>query len=153
MKAQYNPSAAPELAVIKQEVEKFLSIEDIAAPSRTYEYAMARWLYIKLAKDFTNYSTMIIGSAIKRDHSTVVHALDALGFELSYNKDLQTKYDELLIIMADALHNNTLAIIDTKINKLKNKLASLEAIKTKLNYNELTYTEFKNQGHEQVFWS
>jgi hypothetical protein len=153
MKAQYNPSAAPELAVIKQEVEKFLNIEDIAAPSRTHEYAMSRWLYMKLAKDFTNYSTMIIGSAINRDHSTVVHALDALNFELSYNKDLQTKYDDLLIIMADTLHNNTLAIIDTKINKLKTRLASLRAIKTKLNYNELTYAEFKNQGHGQVFWS
>lgn len=153
MKAQYNSSAAPELAVIKQEVEKFLNIEDIAAPSRTHEYAMSRWLYMKLAKDFTNYSTMIIGSAINRDHSTVVHALDALNFELSYNKDLQTKYDDLLIIMADTLHNNTLAIIDTKINKLKTRLASLRAIKTKLNYNELTYAEFKNQGHGQVFWS
>lgn len=153
MKAQYNPSAAPELAVIKQEVEKFLNIEDIASKSRTYEYAMARWLYIKLAKDFTNYSTMIIGSAIKRDHSTVVHALDALNFELSYNKDLQTKYDELLIILADALHNNTLQVLETKITKLKTKLASLEAIKTKLSYDNPTHSEFKNQSYEQVFWS
>lgn len=153
MKTLYNEAAAPELAVIKREVENFLEIPDIGAPLRTTEYAMARWLYAKLAREFTNYSMLIIASAINRDHSTVVHALSVIDFEMTYNKTLQAKYDELLIILADALHNNTLSIIETKITKLKTKLASLEAIKTKLKYNEPTYTEFENQKHEQVFWS
>lgn len=145
MKKQYNYKEAPELAIIKKEVEDYLDIEDIGVSLRTTEYALARWLYMKLAKEFTNYSTMVIASAVRRDHSTVVHALQSFDFEVMYNKSLQAKYDELVIIIIDKLQTDSLKTIETKITKLTNQLAILNMRRTKLIENAITYTKQQNQ--------
>jgi len=93
-----------------------------------------------------------IGKTINRDHSTVVHALKSLDFEFAYNKDLQTKYDDLSIIVMLTIKTFTIEDIDKKISDLQNTLSKLKIQRKKI-IDESTYTEFENQKDVQIFWS
>lgn len=153
MKTKFNARLYPELKVIKDEVELFTEIDDIGSKCRTYEHTMARWLYIRLAKEFTNYSTMAIGSAINRDHSTVVHAVNKYDFEFSINKKLQTKYDDLAIIIMNKTNQDSIDRINKRIAELENYIERLSKRKNTLIKYAITHPEFENQKNEQIFWS
>ena len=113
---------------------------------------MARWLYCKLCREYTNATMSAIGKIINRDHSTVVHAIKSLEFEFAYNKDLQTKYDDLSIIVVSKIKMFSLDEIEKLINDFTNKLNMLKLQRKKI-INESTYSEFQDQKDVQVFWS
>lgn len=153
MKIKYNQELYPELNVIKNETEKITGIEDISCKARARQYVFARWLYIKAARDFTDYSLMNIASAIGRDHATAVHAIRNMDFDFKYDPELQTQYDELSIILTNKLQINTIEHIDKRIHKLEVALKKLTERRLKLiNYESLD-PKFQNQKNEQIFWS
>jgi hypothetical protein len=153
MKTELKLNTHKALQLIKNETEKITGIEDISSKTRTRELVFARHIYIKAAREFTDYPTVMIGAAINRDHSTIVHALSNMEFDFKYDKDLQTKYDKLAIILTNKLNINAIENLDTQINRLQYQLHTLQKRKqTLINY-ESTNTEFKNQKNIQVFWS
>lgn len=141
-----------DLQKIKFLVEKEFKIEDISTEKRNYQFSVARWFYCKLAREHTDMTTKKIGEQINRDHSTVVYALKNIPFELQYNKDLQTKYDSLEIIVMSEINKQTVEDIDNQIEILKSRILKLETKKQKLSY-EFTNSKFKDQKNEQIFWS
>lgn len=141
-----------ELLKIKKAVEEYTGIEDIGVKDRSHDIAMARWLYCKLCREHTNGTMSAIGKLINRDHSTVVHAVKSLEFEFLYNKDLQTKYDDLSIIVVSKIKMFSLDEIERLIIDFTNKLQMLKLQRNKL-LNESTYTELENQKDVQIFWS
>jgi len=141
-----------ELLKIKSIVEEYTEIEDIGIKERTHELSMARWLYCKLCREYTPATMSAIGKTINRDHSTVVHAVKSLEFEFAYNKDLQTKYDDLSIIVVSKIKTFSLDEIEKLIVNFTNKLNILKLQRNKL-LNESTYAELEDQKDVQVFWS
>lgn len=153
MRIEFDNGKCKVLELIKHETEKITGIEDISSLCRTRPNVMARWLYIKAAREFTDNSTLLIGSAIKRDHSTVVHALANMDFDFKYDKDLQTQYDELAIILTDKLNINAVRTLEDQIKLLQDRLHKLQLRKQKLINNELINSEQQDQKDLQVFWS
>jgi hypothetical protein len=153
MKTELRLNTHKALHLIKYETEKITGIEDIGSKTRSREYVFARYIYIKAAREFTDYPTIMIGAAINRDHSTVVHALDKMDWDFKYDKDLQTKYDQLAIILTNKLNINAIENLDAQINRLLDQLNTLQKRRqTLINY-ESTNTELKDQKNQQVFWS
>ena len=141
-----------DLLFIKRTVENVTGIEDLATRNRAYEVTMARWLYIKIARENTKHSLKSIGNVIDRDHATVLHGTRNVDFELSYNSDLQTKYDKALIISLSKLNTQNIEQIDQRISELKSELFKLE-VKRKSILNEFIDAKQQDQKNEQVFWS
>jgi len=141
-----------DLLFIKKTVENVTGIEDLATRNRAYEVTMARWLYIKIARENTKHSLKSIGNVIDRDHATVLHGTKNVDFELSYNSDLQTKYDKALIISLSKLNTQNIEQIDQRISELKSELLKLE-IKRKNILNEFTDAKQQDKKDVQVFWS
>jgi len=141
-----------DLLFIKKTVENVTGIEDLATRNRAYEVTMARWLYIKIARENTKHSLKSIGNVIDRDHATVLHGTKNVDFELSYNSDLQTKYDKALIISLSKLNTQNIEQVDQRISELKSELLKLE-IKRKSILNEFTDAKQQDQKDVQVFWS
>jgi len=141
-----------ELLKIKKAVEEYTGIEDIGVKDRSHDIAMARWLYCKLCREHTNGTMSAIGKLINRDHSTVVHAVKSLEFEFAYNKDLQTKYEDLSIIVVSKIKMFSLDEVERLIIDFTNKLQMLKLQRKKL-LNESTYSELEDQKDVQVFWS
>lgn len=153
MKIKYNQELYPELEIIKNETEKITGIEDISCKARARHNVFARWLYIKAARDFTDYSLMNIASAIGRDHATAVHAVRNMDFDFKYDPELQTQYDELSIILTNKLQYDTIKHIDKRIHKLEVALKKLTERRSKLINYESINPKFQNQKNEQIFWS
>jgi hypothetical protein len=141
-----------DLLFIKRTVENVTGIEDLATRNRAYEVTMARWLYIKIARENTKHSLKSIGNVIDRDHATVLHGTRNVDFELTYNSDLQTKYDKALIISLSKLNTQNIEQIDQRISELKSELLKLE-VKRKSILNEFIDSKQQDQKNEQVFWS
>ena len=141
-----------DLLFIKRTVENVTGIEDLATRNRAYEVTMARWLYIKIARENTKHSLKSIGNVIDRDHATVLHGTRNVDFELSYNSDLQTKYDKALIISLSKLNTQNIEQIDQRISELKSELFKLE-VKRKSILDEFIDAKQQDQKNEQVFWS
>jgi DNA-binding transcriptional MerR regulator len=141
-----------DLLFIKRTVENVTGIEDIATKSRKFDESMARWIYIKIARENTTSPLKAIGEVINRDHTTVLHGVKNIDFELSYNSDLQTKYDRALIISLSKLNTQNIEQIDQRISELKSELFKLE-VKRKSILNEFIDAKQQNQKDGQVFWS
>jgi len=141
-----------DLLFIKKTVENVTGIEDLATRNRAHEVTMARWLYIKIARENTKHSLKSIGNIIDRDHATVLHGTKNIDFELSYNSDLQIKYDRALIISLSKLNTQNIEQVDQRISELKSELLKLE-IKRKSILNEFTDAKQQDQKDVQVFWS
>jgi len=141
-----------DLLFVKRAVENVTGVEDLATKSRTFDISMARWIYIKIARENTTSPLKAIGEIINRDHTTVLHGLKNIDFELSYNSDLQTKYDKALIISLSKLNTQNIEQIDKRISELKSELLRLE-VKRKSILDEFVNAKQQNQKNEQVFWS
>ena len=153
MKTELKLNTHKALQVIKNETEKITGIKDIGIKTRSREYVFARYIYIKAAREFTDYPTIMIGAAINRDHSTVVHALDKMDWDFKYDKNLQNQYDHLAIILTNKLNINAIEKLDEQINRLQNQLNSLKQRRQKLINYEPSNTEFQNKENVQIFWS
>ena len=141
-----------DLLFVKKVVEDVTGVEDISTKTRTFDVSMARWIYIKIARENTTSPLKAIGEVINRDHTTVLHGLKNIDFELSYNSDLQTKYDRALIISLSKLNTQNIEQIDQRITELKSELLRLE-VKRKSILHEFVNAKQQDQKNEQVFWS
>lgn len=150
-KLDYNKHRA--LYVIKHETEKITGIEDISSKSRAREYVFARFLYIKAAREFTDYAMSAIGGGIDRDHATVMHSLVNLQWDFEHNKDLQTKYDELAIILTNKLNINAIDKLDQRIAELQDQLHTLSKRRQILINYESSNTKLQDKENVQLFWS
>jgi len=141
-----------DLLFIKKCVENVTGVEDISSKTRTYEVSTARWLYIKISRENTKHSLKSIGKIINRDHSTVLHGVNNVDFELSFNKDLQNKYEAALIICMNKLNTQSVEQIDQRISELKSELLKLQ-VKRESILNEFIDAKQQDQKDVQVFWS
>ena len=125
---------------------------DIRANKRDNEYIHGRWLYAKLAMEFTPYSLALIGGELGKDHASVLNYKRRIENPNYFNKQLEFLYTlykvELLetypmMLEYKKLMNNELtdivintgpeAIIQFYEKKLRNKDEAFKQIKkTKL---------------------
>ncbi len=153
MKIELNSDKHKALYVIKHETEKLTGIEDISSKSRAREYVFARFLYIKAAKEFTDYAMSAIGGGIDRDHATVMHSLVNLQWDFEHNTDLQNKYEELSIILTNKLNINAVTVLDEQIARLQDQLHTLRKRRQILINYESSDTKLQDKENVQVFWS
>lgn len=153
MKDKLNEDKHKALYVIKHETEKITGIEDISSKTRSREYVFARYLYIRAAREFTDYAMSAIGGGINRDHATVMHSLVNLQWDFDHNTGLQTKYDELAIILTNKLNINAISKLDEQIDKLLDQLHTLRKRRQILINYESSDTKLQNKENVQVFWS
>ena len=84
-----------------------LEPSDLFGLKRRGNYVQARHTAIKLIRDLRmvdgspRFSTPQIGTIFKRDHSTIVHALDVFENKLRHNPDMREIYDELRAELVD----------------------------------------------------
>ena len=105
---------------------------DITSRKRDHKTVIHRWIYFKLASEFTNNSLHKIGAAINKNHATVIHGLKQFEFETQWDKDLQTQYERIAIIYMQDTKCNDLKKINNRIEFMHNELSKLEAIKNEL---------------------
>lgn len=141
-----------DLFFIKRTVENVTGVDDISSKSRSFDNSMARWIYIKIAREHTALPLKSIGEVINRDHTTVLHGLKNIDFELSYNSDLQTKYERALIICMSKLNTDSIEQVDKRIEELRSELFKLE-VKRKNILNEFIDSKQQDQKNQQIFWS
>lgn len=89
-----------------QDIKNFVDSEfdiDIIKNTREREYVEARCLYYKLAKEHTKLSLKRIGGKLKRDHSTVLHALNNVWeHAIATNEDVYDSYYKFKDIVAES---------------------------------------------------
>lgn len=153
MRTELKLNTHKALQVIKQETEKITGIKDIGVKTRSLEYVFARYLYIRAAREFTDYPTVKIAAVINRDHSTVVHALNNMELDFKYDKNLQNQYDQLAIILTNILNINAIEKLDEQIDRLQDQLHTLRKRRQILINYESSDTKLQNKENVQVFWS
>lgn len=126
-----------KLDIIRREVEFITYIRDISVKNRKFEHVQARWLYYKLAKEFTDESLQKIGKQIKKNHATVLHGLKVFEHEILYDKRLQQQYEALNIILLKHFKSESLFKIDQKIDQYKKALQQLENQRVKILEDEI----------------
>ena len=153
MKDKLNEDKHKALYVIKHETEKITGIEDISSKTRSREYVFARYLYIRAAREFTDYAMSAICGGIIRDDARVMHSLVNLQWDFDHNTGLQTKYDELAIILTNKLNINAISKLDEQIDKLLDQLHTLRKRRQILINYESSDTKLQDKENVQVFWS
>ena len=73
-----------ELGIIRKCTEKATGL-DITKRTRKNGTVMARWIYYRLAREFTKYSLSAVTNYLGYDHATMVHGLKR--FEIDILKD------------------------------------------------------------------
>jgi hypothetical protein len=80
---------------IKRIVDDYYKI-DIAQVTRINRYVEARFMYFKLCMEFGDKKTLAsIGASIKKDHATVLHGIKSINGHMSYDKEINKKYQDL----------------------------------------------------------
>ena len=80
---------------IKRIVDDYYKI-DISRVTRRSLYVEARFMYFKLCMEFADKKTLAsIGDSIKKDHATVLHGIKSINGHMSYDKDINKKYQDL----------------------------------------------------------
>lgn len=72
---------------IKKLVEKEFNL-DISSKKRLSHIVHARWVYFKLAREFTTCSLATIGKEALRDHATVLHGLKYIDSDMKLERFL-----------------------------------------------------------------
>lgn len=92
------------LSKIKKTVSEYydIELESLSHKIRTKEIAHARQVAMFLARDLTHFSLPKIGESFgNRDHTTVMHACDKIGGELSKNADLRSALNQIKLILVE----------------------------------------------------
>ena len=86
-----------DIDFIQKSVSEYMgiSIDLIQGKTRKREVVEARQLAMYFAKEYTSYTYKTIGEFFKRDHSTVIHAVNAVGEQMETNRHLKTAIAEL----------------------------------------------------------
>ena len=125
-----------DLRAIKGIVDNYYNC-DISKNTRRQDYIVARAVYYRLCRKFTNKSTTMIGRFIRRDHATVLYALKNFeayeGAWKGYNsckgtffilKAQEIQIDEESTYKAEAqILKQKLLMAKGEITKLKQKMS------------------------------
>ncbi len=72
------------------------SVESIIGPSRTRPLVTARQVAMYLTRELTDYSYPAIGRVFgKRDHTTVIHAVDKIAGQMQERRQIYEQVTEL----------------------------------------------------------
>tara|TARA_B100001939_G_C16847252_1_gene575753 strand:- start:354 stop:821 length:468 start_codon:yes stop_codon:yes gene_type:complete len=80
--------------LIRQIVEEYFNLQ-LIRETRRREYVEARAFYYKFCKLFCKLSLQAIGESLGKNHATVLNGLNRLDGWLTYDKRLQSYYNEL----------------------------------------------------------
>ena len=105
---------------------------NILSSARDHNIVIHRWLYYKLAKDHTEYSLRLIGEIVGRNHATVIYGIKMFENECKWDKDLQTKYDQLTIICMKEMQCNNVKAVDEQIKFMHTEIHKLYELKKQL---------------------
>ena len=73
------------------------SVEALCGPSRTRPLVTARQVAMYLTRDLTDYSYPAIGRVFgKRDHTTVIHAVDKITGQMQERRQIYEQVTELI---------------------------------------------------------
>jgi hypothetical protein len=120
-----------ELIFIKDKVEEKIGV-NISSKLRDFRSTTARWLYFRLARQYTSHSLSKIGQVVNRDHSTVVYGLKKIKDEFQWNDELQTEYDTLSIICRKHFVFTSVEDIDKSIKFMHRELIKLYELKKQI---------------------
>lgn len=116
-----------------EHIIKFINTElniDIAKKKKTNEYVFARTLYYKLARELTNMSLEEIGTAVNKDHCSVLHNLKNFD-EVIKRPQLKNIYETFKEYPIEEERIKYTEVINL------NKQLRLELIDLKQKYNQL----------------
>lgn len=110
-------------------VEKFYNI-DLYTPTRIRVYVEARAMYFKLLRDNTKMTLNEIAKSVGKHHSSVLHNINQLEFDIDKIPQIRSKYSRLLSIYNKCIlepidENYALAEITTSYENLKNSYEML----------------------------
>jgi len=98
-----------ELERLKEIVDTTVGY-DIATKNRVREIVYSRYIFFKIAREqLKGLTTDVIGTALNRDHSTVIHGLNKIEHELKYNKTINNLYTAIKNKVNAELHNDDVA--------------------------------------------
>ena len=105
-------------------IERFYKI-DLLNPTRVRVYVEARAMYFKLLKDNTKMTLHDIGKSVGKHHTSVLHNINQLEFDINKIPQIGSKYSRLLSLYHQCIlepmnEENTLAEIATSYENLKN---------------------------------
>ena len=71
-----------------------ISPDDITSKRRNSEFVQPRQICMYLCRKLTNESLQNIGKALgKKDHTTVIHGIDKITFEVANSEEMKNKID------------------------------------------------------------
>jgi hypothetical protein len=129
-----------DLNTIKSVVNNYMKV-NIECKQRHHHTVIARWIYYKLANNFTDKGISKIGKYINRHHATVLYGLDKIEWELSHNKKLLQDYRALTSLCVKLFKVSDLESINELLDYHNDMIKKLETIKYNLE------NKFKNQEH------
>lgn len=103
-------------------VEKEFAVK-LASKRRLNHIVHARWVYFKLAREFTPASLSTIGKEVKRDHATVLHGLKYIDADMRNQK---------FAYVAEAYERLKKFLLDSDKSPVRKNLVDLHEIKEQL---------------------
>lgn len=115
---RYNRELKP-LMKLKNDIETFLGVPDIDSKDRSQHLTEARFMFFVIARK-RDYSYNTIGTAVNRNHATVMHGIKMHNDYMNYYKRYKILYDNLLVsINAESNNNKELKELIVKTSSLK----------------------------------
>lgn len=135
------------LVTIKKLVQKEFKIKNIGTKNRLRHIVHARWVYFKLAKDYTTHSLSSIGLEVNRDHATVLHGLKYIDYDL---KQVQFQHiKEIYEKLNSFISSGKRFVPDEKLvdlQEIKNHIKNLESRIKLLEYESKQNNLVKNKS-------
>lgn len=139
-KKSINPS---EVLVI---VNKELGI-DITKNTRNRYYIDGRCIYYKILRDELHMSYQSIGATLNKNHATVMHHLKSFDFNLAYDYNLRTLYNNCVDLVANNRKEEvTIESLYARIELLEAKINTWLLRKSKDTKLDTLTTEKHNLG-------
>tara|TARA_R110002050_G_scaffold69412_1_gene150070 strand:+ start:2064 stop:2558 length:495 start_codon:yes stop_codon:yes gene_type:complete len=95
----HKPSIAKQIRInetlnpLKRELQNMINVESIFDRTRRRSFVVARQFFYKYAKSKYGLTYDELGWYSGRDHASVLHSIKTFDNEVSYNKDLLSKYN------------------------------------------------------------
>jgi hypothetical protein len=112
---------------------------NIKRKTRRHIYVVARTVYFKLCRDYTSFSLQGIGTTLKKDHATVLHAVDNIFESWVFCKDYSAKDEKYINI-----YNKIKKRLDTDLNSIKKKTVVSLDYKAQAEYWKRKYMKTHN---------
>lgn len=110
--------------IIRTIVEGYFAVGNLAELGRTRPYPFMRYIYFKLAREFTDESLTSIGRTIKKDHATVLHGLQK--FDDLCGQKFFNEFEDHYKVLRNQMQK---AMKDGEINEVERTIQTAEEIK------------------------